>query len=150
MSLQAAGEASRAPHGPRTTILSFVIDAFGYGAASALALAVDWGSLILMTSYLGLHYLIAAALAFSFGLVVAYVLSVKLVFRGRSKYSASGELFGFLVTGLAGLALNQVLIFAFVGGLNLPVAAAKAPTAVLCFAFNFLSRRFFLFHPTRP
>ena len=85
MSLQAAGEASRAPHGARTTIVSFVIDAFGYGAASALALAVDWGSLILMTSYLGLHYLIAAALAFSFGLVVAYVLSVKLVFRGRSK-----------------------------------------------------------------
>ena len=150
MSLQAAEEAPRASHGARATILSFVIDAFGYGAASALALAVDWGSLIVMTSYLGLHYLIAAALAFSFGLAVAYVLSVKLVFRGRSKYSPSGELFGFLVTGLAGLALNQMLIFAFVEGLHLPVAAAKAPTAVLCFAFNFLSRRFFLFHPARP
>ena len=150
MSLEAASEPLRPARGARATVTSFVVDAFGYGAASALALAVDWGSLILMTSYLGLHYLIAAALAFSFGLVVAYVLSVKLVFRGRSKYSASGELFGFLVTGLAGLALNQVLIFAFVGGLNLPVAAAKAPTAVLCFAFNFLSRRFFLFHPARP
>ena len=150
MSLQAAEEAPRASHGARATILSFVIDAFGYGAASALALAVDWGSLVLMTSYLGLHYLIAAGFAFSFGLVVAYVLSVKLVFRGRSKYGASGELLGFLVTGLAGLALNQVLIFAFVSGLHLPVAAAKAPTALLCFAFNFLSRRFFLFHPARP
>lgn len=150
MSIEVAGETARASGGARATIMSFVVDAFGYGAASALALAVDWGSLIVMTSYLGLHYLVAAAVAFSLGLVVAYLLSVKLVFRGRSKYSAGGELFGFLVTGLAGLALNQILIFTFVGGLHIPVAAAKAPTAVLCFAFNFLSRRFFLFHPARP
>ena len=80
------------------------------------------------------------------GLVVAYLLNTRFVFKGRSRYSARGELIGFLVTGLAGLALNQALMYGFVSGLGMAVAAAKAPTVGFVFMFNFLSRRFLLFH----
>lgn len=133
----------------RRALAGFVRDVLGYGAASALALAVDWGSLVVLTQVFAVQYLVAAAVSFSAGLVVAYLLATKLVFRGRARYKAGGELAGFLLTGLAGLVLNQVLLFVFVDFAHAPVAAAKAPTAIFVFSFNFLSRRFLLFSASR-
>ncbi|MFV0280936.1 MAG: GtrA family protein [Rhodoblastus sp.] len=127
-------------------LVGMALDAIAYGAASVVALAVDWGSLVGLTSVFHVDYLAAACIAFSLGLIVAYLLSVRVVFKDRSRYGARGEIVGFLVTGVIGLALNQVLIFAFVGGLGLPVAIAKAPTVAFVFTFNFLSRRLLLFY----
>ena len=148
MSLQATSDTA-APWFRRSPLVRFAIDAVGYGLASAVALAVDYGVLLLLAKQFGVHYLVAATLSFSAGLVVAYLLSTTFVFKGRAKYGAGGEFAGFLITGLAGLALNQALLFAFVGGLHMPVEFAKAPTALLVFTFNFLSRRLFLFKPAR-
>jgi putative flippase GtrA len=128
-------------------IARFIVDALGYGAASAVALAVDYGALVALVKFFGVQYLVASTLAFSAGLVVAYALSTAFVFKGRAKFGAGGEFLGFLITGLCGLALNQMLLFALVDGLNLPVEYAKAPTAGCVFTFNFLTRRFLLFRP---
>lgn len=136
---------ARWPAMRRHPLVSFAVDAVGYGLASAVALAVDYGLLLLLVKSFGMHYLAAAACAFAAGLTVAYTLSTFFVFRGRAKFSAGAEFFGFLVTGLAGLALNQLLLFGFVDGLHVAVEYAKAPTAGLVFCFNFLSRRFLLF-----
>ncbi|MDE2363303.1 MAG: GtrA family protein [Hyphomicrobiales bacterium] len=133
----------------KTALLGFVIDAIGYGLASAAALGVDYGLLVLLVGRFGMHYLVAASLSFSAGLVVAYTLSTTFVFKGRAKYSAGGELLGFVLTGLAGLALNQLLLYAFVDGVHIPVQFAKAPTACLVFTFNFLTRRTMLFSAER-
>ncbi len=145
MTLQIASPAPREPQIARASVISFVRDALGYGAASAVALAVDWGLLSILHRLFKTHYLIAASFAFMAGLAVAYTLSTAFVFKGRAKYNAGGEFLGFLVTGLAGLALNQFLLYVFVGGFALPVELAKAPTAGFVFAFNFLTRRLFLF-----
>lgn len=133
----------------RRRFAAFAVDAVGYGLASALALGVDYGLLVLLAKQFGVHYQVAASLSFSAGLIVAYTLSTAVVFKGRAKYGAGGEFVGFLLTGLAGLALNQTLLFAFVDGLHIPVEYAKAPTAGLVFTFNFLSRRFLLFRPAQ-
>ena len=108
--------ADRAPRLARGKLVAFALDAIGYGAASAVALAVDWGTLVVLKNVFGVHYLVAGALAFSAGLVVAYTLSTALVFKGRARYGAKVEFLGFLVTGLAGLALNQALLYGFVDG----------------------------------
>ena len=149
MSLDATSAALPVGASSRSGLAGFVRDALGYGAASAVALAVDYGALLLLVKILGVHYLVAASLAFSAGLVVAYTLSTAFVFRGRAKYGAGGEFLGFLITGLCGLALNQLLLLAFVGGLHMPIEYAKAPTAGFVFAFNFLTRRMLLFRPAR-
>ncbi|HMN73825.1 MAG TPA: GtrA family protein [Rhodoblastus sp.] len=145
MSLDATTGALPAARLSRIPLAGFVRDAVGYGAASAVALVVDYGSLVVLNSVFHVGYLTAAFTAFMCGLVVAYLLNTRLVFRGRSRYSARGELVGFLLTGLAGLALNQALMFGFVSELGMPVAAAKAPTVGFVFLFNFLSRRLLLF-----
>ncbi len=146
MSLDATTGALKPARLSYATLVGFAKDAAGYGAASAVALVVDYGSLVVLNSIFHVDYLSAAFAAFMLGLAIAYLLNTRLVFKGRSRYGARAELAGFLVTGLIGLAFNQALMFGFVSGLGLPVAAAKAPTVGFVFMFNFLSRRFLLFH----
>jgi putative flippase GtrA len=122
----------------------FASDLFGYGLCSALALALDWSLLILLVNA-GVHYLVAAAFSFLAGMVVAYAGSILFVFRARRARRVTAEIAGFFAIGLAGLALNQVLLFLFVHFCGLEVALAKAPTAGCVFLFNFLSRRALLF-----
>ncbi|MCC0003189.1 MAG: GtrA family protein [Methylobacteriaceae bacterium] len=129
----------------RRALTTFVKDAIGYGAASVVALAVDWGMLVALVRLAGAHYLVASGVAFMTGLAVAYALSTAFVFKGRAKYGAGVEFVGFLVTGLLGLALNQALLYVFVGKFGAPVEFAKAPTAGFVFSFNFLTRRLLLF-----
>jgi putative flippase GtrA len=124
-------------------------DLIGYGLCSGVALALDWSLLVLLVKE-GMYYLVAAALSFLAGIALAYVGSILFVFRGRRGRSPAAEIVGFLAIGLAGLALNQVLIFAFVHGCGLNVAIAKAPTAGCVFLFNFLLRRALLFAAAPP
>jgi putative flippase GtrA len=122
----------------------FASDLLGYGLCSAAALALDWSLLILLVKA-NVNYLAAAAISFMAGMILAYVGSVLFVFRGRRARRISTEIVGFLAIGLAGLALNEVLIFAFVHICGLEAAIAKAPTAACVFTFNFLLRRALLF-----
>lgn len=130
----------RLPEGLRELVL--------YGLASALALAVDWG-LLLVLSRLGANYLAASAVGFVCGMAVAYGLSVSMVFRHRPVSDRRREFAGFLGVGLAGLVLTQGLMALWVEGLRLEPGLAKAPTAGLVFAFNFTVRRALLFRAPR-
>lgn len=120
---------------------SFARDAIRYFGVSVVALAVDYGLLIVLHRVFDLHYLVAATISFMTGLAVAWSLSVAFVFGGRRRLSPGRELAGFVMTGLAGLALTQALLGVLVGGAGLPPELAKIPVAGLVFSFNFLSRR---------
>ncbi|MDE2578580.1 MAG: GtrA family protein [Hyphomicrobiales bacterium] len=134
----------------RARIFGLARDMFGYALVSALALALDWGLLVALARFFGVQYLIASAISFSAGLILAYVLSAVFVFKGRRKHDARVEFGGFLVTGLLGLALTQILLLVFVGRFHLPVEWAKAPVACVVFSFNFLTRRLLFTAPTQP
>ncbi len=116
-----------------------------YFLVSAVALAVDWSLLILLTERFGLHYLASAAIGFSAGLAIGYGLSITLVFRYRSRASAAVELALFCLVGVLGLGLSQILLYSIVRYTGLSYVLAKAPTACLVFLFNFLARRALLF-----
>ena len=134
-----AGAARRIARLPRV-----VVDLLGYGCVSAVALACDYGLLLLLVAA-GLQYLVAATLSFLVGMVVAYALSVRFVFFDRRADSREVEAAGFFVVGIAGLLLTQALLYVFVARCHLPVALAKIPTTGVVFAFNFLGRRGLVF-----
>jgi putative flippase GtrA len=115
-----------------------------YLAASVAALAVDYTLLVLLTELVGLHYLVSAAIGFSAGLIVTYVLSVTVIFKQR-RFGRTLELGGFVVIGLLGLGLNELLLKGMVEGLGLHYALAKIPAAGISFLFNFAARRLILF-----
>jgi len=128
------------PEGLRELIL--------YGLVSAVALAVDWGLLVLLT-WLGVDYLIAAGLGFCVGIGVAYALSIQWVFAHRPIADRWREFTGFLGVGLAGLLLTQGLMIVCVEAFGMAPASAKGPTACLVFLFNFTVRRALLFRAPR-
>ena len=131
----------------RDASLRLARDAWRYGMVSALALAVDFSTLIFCTRVLGLHYQPAAAIGFISGLGIAYGLSVTLIFNDRRTRARGTELFGFIITGLIGLALTHGLLKLFVEGMGLSLSVSKVGSAGFVFCFNFLSRRILLFTP---
>ncbi len=119
-----------------------------YGMASAAALAVDWGILVLLT-WMGVDYLVASGVGFCAGIGVAYALSIRMVFAHRPIAERWREFTGFLGVGLAGLLLTQGLMMVWVEAFGMAPAAAKGPTACFVFLFNFTVRRALLFRAPR-
>ena len=133
-----------AAHGGRHAILEFA----RYFIASAGALAVDVGLYRLALS-LGWHYQFAALLGFSAGAVVAYLASVRWVFRARTVHNAGVEFGLFVAVGVAGLLLTELLLWLGIGRLGLPALPSKLGTSAVVFAFNFAVRKTLLFSARR-
>ena len=116
-----------------------------YFLVSLAALALDYGLLVGLTEIGHLNYLVSAAIGFLAGLALNYALSVAFVFREHRLGDRRIEFLGFLLIGLAGLGLNEVLMKAFVESAGLVYALAKIPATGVGFVFNFSARRLLLF-----
>jgi putative flippase GtrA len=116
-----------------------------YAAASAVAWLADTGLLLALTRHAGWHYLIAAAVSFMVGAVVAYTLSVKFVFNAHRMHNRELEFAGFVLIGLAGLAMNMLTMFIAHGKLGIDLVPAKGLAAGCTFLTNFVLRRQLLF-----
>lgn len=124
-------------------------EVLAYGAASAVAFAFDFGALAVLVQVAGWHYLAAATAAFLIGALVAYLLSVKYVFRFRRIDDRRVEFAGFAAIGALGLAVNAAAMFAGVEWLGLHYLVAKIVAGGFTFALNYVVRRLTLFTPLR-
>jgi putative flippase GtrA len=126
-------------------LLRLLRDMIRYAAASLFALALDFTVLMSLTKGFDVGYLQAAAVGFLSGLGLIYFLSIRFVFEGRRGRAPRVEMLGFFITGVAGLALTEVLMRLFVAEFCLSVSLAKGATAGFVFMFNFVTRRSLLF-----
>lgn len=121
-------------------------DVLRYFVASLLALAADLAtlSLCLRVLHFGLGW--SASIGFGVGALVAYLLSIRWVFRQRAFASAPAvEFLAFVGIGIAGLGLTQVLLWLGVVKLHLLPELVKLAAAVVTFVFNYLVRKTLLF-----
>lgn len=116
-----------------------------YFAVSALALGVDFGTYVGLIRLAGVHYLVAAPVGFLLGLTVSYLLSVAWVFRDRRLANSRTEFFIFAALGLAGVLVNQLIVYGGVASAGLSYELAKLLSAGVVFGFNFVSRKLLLF-----
>ena len=116
-----------------------------YLAASALALAIDFGVYAGLIRVAGVYYLVAAPIGFALGLSVIYLLSIRWVFRHRRVADARIEFAVFALIGGAGMALNQLIIYLNVELLSGAFEFAKLVSAGTVFFFNFACRKLLLF-----
>ena len=123
----------------------FAHESARYLGASALALAVDIGVYSGLIRLAGVYYLVAAPIGFALGLATIYALSVRWVFGHRRLKDARTEFALFALLGLAGLAINQGMVYAGVEWLALGYEPAKLVSAGAVFCFNFGSRKLLLF-----
>lgn len=116
-----------------------------YFLGSGLALAIDYSLLLALTELAGLHYLISSAIGFFCGAVFLYFLSINVIFKSRQVGKSSREFTIFFAIGVAGLCINQALMFGLVDYLATPYQLAKLFTIGVVFMFNFTSRKVLLF-----
>jgi putative flippase GtrA len=116
-----------------------------YAAAAAFALAVDFSAYVMLIRVMAVNYLVAAPLGFSLGLAAIYVLSVRWVFGERRLRDARMEFLVFAFIGVAGMAVNQAVLYVAVEGAALSYELAKLAAAAVVFGFNFSLRKLLLF-----
>ena len=116
-----------------------------YFGASALALSLDLATLSGLSRFAGVHYLIAAPVGFALGLALIYLLSVRWVFAERRVADSRVEFAIFVLIGLAGMGINELVIYAGVEKFALDPEQAKLFSAALVFCFNFATRKLLLF-----
>lgn len=127
----------------------FALEIVRYGMISVVAFAVDMGLLVLLTSGIGVHYLVSATASFIVGGAVAYFLSIRYVFRHRRMQEGTLEGAAFVALGVAGLVVNTIVMAFVVGGVGGHVLVGKLAAACCTFGVNFLLRKYVLFAPPR-
>jgi putative flippase GtrA len=124
---------------------TYVSETSRYVAAAAIALGVDLCTYSGLIRLAGVPYLVAAPVGFALGLAVIYALSIRWVFAHRRLADSRLEFAVFAGIGVAGMALNQLIIYAGVDGAQLNYEVAKLLSAAIVFCFNFALRKLALF-----
>ena len=74
-----------------------------------LALFVDMGTLFVLTEFCKVYYIISATISFMLGIAVTYILSKMYIFTKTKIKNGFKEFVIFLVIGIIGLILNNIL-----------------------------------------
>jgi putative flippase GtrA len=119
-----------------------------YLVVGGLSFLGDLGSFVLLMSG-GMTVLWASAASFVVGCVINYFLSTRLAFRG-GRFGRSMEVGSFLAVALIGLGLTTTLMYMLTGWARLTGVVAKVITVPIVLMWNFLGRRFFVFHSDMP
>ena len=109
--------------------------------AGGMAFVVDFSALFVFTHYVGLHYLVSAAIGFLLGLVTMYSLSVRWVFSHRSVKDWRKELAVFTAIGLAGLCLNELIMWLSTERLGTHYLVSKMISTAIGLFFHFGLRK---------
>jgi putative flippase GtrA len=122
------------------------IQFFRYIFVGGAATVADWGVLWLLKGVMhdGLYF--STAVAFLFGLLVNYILSKLLVFKGTP--SGKGYIYEFLVyilTGLIGLGFTEGIMYLLCDLAGLYYMLAKVIATAVVLIWNFGSKKIILY-----
>jgi putative flippase GtrA len=117
-----------------------------YTVAGGLASLVDVGMLVVLTRGLGVYYLHAAAIAFGLGLLTSYLLSIAWVFQARTFQNPWMELGLFTLIGGIGLLWCGVCMWLLTEYAHLHYLCSKMVSALVVFCWNFVAKKWVLFH----
>ena len=117
-----------------------------YALVGGVAFVADYGSLYALTEWLGVAYLLSAAIAFIIGLTINYIFSNLIVFSTHRLESKWIEFMIFAIIGVIGLGLNELIIYCCTEFIGLHYMLSKLISTVLVFLWNFFARKQTLFN----
>ncbi|HEY1785493.1 MAG TPA: GtrA family protein, partial [Pirellulales bacterium] len=145
MAPAAANIARRPQEAKPATDLPLLVQIVRYLIVGGVAFVADVGTLFVLTDLCHWYYLQSAAVAFLIGMAINYLLSIAWVFKVRAVKNPHVEFLLFASIGLAGLGVNQLMLWALADGLDLFYLHAKLITAVAVLGWNFAARKLLLF-----
>ena len=117
-----------------------------YGFVGGVAFVADYASLYIFTEWLGVQYLVSAAIAFIIGLTFNYILSNLIVFTTHRLNNRLLEFSIFAIIGVIGLGLNELIMFCACEMIGMHYMIAKLISTALVFFWNFFARKLTLFY----
>ena len=126
----------------RKTITQFI----GYIFVGGIAFLFDFCILYLLTSKVGISYLISAAIAFIVGLNVNYFLAKYTVFKFSKVSSLRKEYLFVAVVSFSGLVLNQLFMWSLTEVVGFYYLDSKIISAAMILIYNFALRKIFIFN----
>ena len=122
------------------------VQMFRYLVTGWTAFIADVGLLTLLTECCGRDLLLLwTGIAFSTGIIITYVLSVRWVFDSRNVENRAAEFGIFTLIGIIGLGLTELLMWLLAEKAGLHYLPAKGITAGIVFFWNFVAKKFILF-----
>ncbi|MDA0976972.1 MAG: GtrA family protein [Proteobacteria bacterium] len=121
---------------------------FKYSVSGLIAFACDFSTLVILTEWLQVHYLLSNIAGYSVGLVVSYTINVNWVFKHR-RYDETPhrEFLYFTIIVIVGLAISEAVIFAITEFTPLHYTVSKVISVGCVFLFNYLVKKRLLFTP---
>ena len=119
-----------------------------YGAVGGVSTVVDLAAFVVMVD-LGLAVLFAAGASFTLGTLINYALCYRFVFV-RDRFRRSEEVLRLFAVSAVGVGLNVLCVWLLLLVLPVPPLAAKIAAVPLVFAWNYLGRRWLVFHAHMP
>jgi len=116
---------------------------FRYLICGGIATLTDIIILFVLTHFLHINYLVAAAGAFITGIIVNYNLNTILVFKSSGEIKKEFPLFAMI--GIGGLVWTEIILWILVDKLKIYVMIAKAVSIILVLNWNFFMRKKFVF-----
>jgi putative flippase GtrA len=102
-----------------------------------------------LTTWTGVHYLIASLLAWAVSLAVSFALQRRWTF-GRTGPGAARQLVLYLALLAANIAINQLLLWLLVEWAHLDARLAQLGLLALISTWNFVIMRQVIFRPPTP
>ena len=116
-----------------------------YAIVASCAFAVDYSVLFLLTSFVGLNYLISSGISFIFGVSVMYLFSISWIFSKRSITKQKLEIIIFFITSIVGLVGNIFLMWVCTDLLSVFYLLSKIIVTFIIFIWNYLSKKILVF-----
>ena len=121
------------------------VQAFRFIVVGLVAFALDFSLLMFAVQVCQWNYLFSAALAYTAGLTLNYMLCVGWVFPQRRFQDQGTEFVLFAIIGVTGLGLTEIILWTGKECLGLHIGLAKFLALAAVAVWNFFLRKFLLF-----
>lgn len=126
---------------------SMRVQFFRYFWVGGISTVVDFSVFVFCIKVLGIHYLIAQFIAYCFGFVTNYILSILWVFAKTDKFFR--EITAVFIITLFGLLWTELLLYLFVDGFAWSEVTSKLIATAIVLFWNYGARRVFVYR-TQP
>jgi putative flippase GtrA len=120
-----------------------------YFWAGCLVTFTDFFVLLVLTEGVGINYLWSNLAAVSAGMVTSYLFCIKWVFLARRYNRVVYEFPLFVLTSIACLVLNEVLLWGLVEIGRIYYVVSKVIVTLAIFIVNYMLKKWVLFNPQR-